>query len=166
MEQEHTEKEIQVVAFVLNNEEFACDINNVREVLKMVKVTPLPQSLKFVEGVINLRGEVIPVVDLRKRFNLPEVDYSERSRIIIVEVGSSQVGLIVDEVSEVLRLSSSQIQASPSGITGGDNELIVGVGKIEQRLLIILNLEYILSTEEQLALEDITEAGRQAVAEK
>ncbi|MGB4330680.1 MAG: chemotaxis protein CheW, partial [Dethiobacteria bacterium] len=146
--------------------EFACDINNVREVLKMVKVTPLPQSLKFVEGVINLRGEVIPVVDLRKRFNLPEVDYSERSRIIIVEVGSSQVGLIVDEVSEVLRLSSSQIQASPSGITGGDNELIVGVGKIEQRLLIILNLEYILSTEEQLALEDITEAGRQAVAEK
>ncbi|MFY9504231.1 MAG: chemotaxis protein CheW [Dethiobacteria bacterium] len=166
MEQEHTEKEIQVVAFVLNNEEFACDINNVREVLKMVKVTPLPQSLKFVEGVINLRGEVIPVVDLRKRFNLPEVDYSERSRIIIVEVGPSQVGLIVDEVSEVLRLSSSQIQASPSGITGGDNELIVGVGKIEQRLLIILNLEYILSTEEQLALEDITEAGRQAVAEK
>jgi len=88
------------------------------------------------------------------------------ARIIIVEVGSSQVGLIVDEVSEVLRLSSSQIQASPSGITGGDNELIVGVGKIEQRLLIILNLEYILSTEEQLALEDITEAGRQAVAEK
>ena len=166
MEQEHTEKEIQVVAFVLNNEEFACDINNVREVLKMVKVTPLPQSLKFVEGVINLRGEVIPLVDLRKRFNLPEVDYSERSRIIIVEVGPSQVGLIVDEVSEVLRLSSSQIQASPSGITGGDNELIVGVGKIEQRLLIILNLEYILSTEEQLALEDITEAGRQAVAEK
>ncbi len=166
MEQEHTEKEIQVVAFVLNNEEFACDINNVREVLKMVKVTPLPQSLKFVEGVINLRGEVIPVVDLRKRFNLPKVDYSERSRIIIVEVGPSQVGLIVDEVSEVLRLSSSQIQASPSGITGGDNELIVGVGKIEQRLLIILNLEYILSTEEQLALEDITEAGRQAVAEK
>lgn len=165
MEQE-TEKEIQLVVFILNNEEFACNINDVREVLKMVKVTPLPQSLKFIEGVINLRGEVIPVIDLRKRFNLPEVDYSERSRIIIVEVGSNQVGLIVDEVSEVLRLSSSQVQASPSGVTGEDSELIVGVGKIEQRLLIILNLEYILSSEEQLALEDITAAGRQAAAGK
>ncbi|NLA26446.1 MAG: chemotaxis protein CheW [Firmicutes bacterium] len=158
------EKEIQLVAFMLNNEEFACNINDVREVLKMVKVTPLPQSLKFIEGVINLRGEVIPVIDLRKRFNLPEIDYSERSRIIIVEVASSQVGLIVDEVSEVLRLSSSQLQASLSGISGNNSELIVGVGKIEQRLIIILNLEHILSTEEQLALEDITSAGRQVAA--
>ena len=158
------EKEIQLVVFMLDDEEFACNISDVREVLKMVKVTPLPQSLKFIEGVINLRGEVIPIIDLRKRFNLPEVDYSERSRIIIVEVGANQVGLIVDEVSEVLRLSSSQVQASPSGISGGDSELIVGVGKLEQRLLIILNLEYILSSEEQLALEDITAAGRRLKA--
>ncbi len=158
------EKEIQLVVFMLDDEEFACNISDVREVLKMVKVTPLPQSLKFIEGVINLRGEVIPIIDLRKRFNLPEVDYSERSRIIIVEVGANQVGLIVDEVSEVLRLSASQVQASPSGISGGDSELIVGVGKLEQRLLIILNLEYILSSEEQLALEDITAAGRRLKA--
>lgn len=158
------EKEIQLVVFMLDDEEFACNISDVREVLKMVRVTPLPQSLKFIEGVINLRGEVIPIIDLRKRFNLPEADYSERSRIIIVEVGANQVGLIVDEVSEVLRFSSSQVQASPSGISGGDSELIVGVGKLEQRLLIILNLEYILSSEEQLALEDITAAGRRLKA--
>jgi len=164
MEQKAKEKEIQVVVFLLNEEEFACNISDVREVLKMVKVTPLPRTLKFVEGVINLRGDVIPVIDLRKRFNLPEAEYDEQSRIIIVEVGSGQVGLIVDAVTEVLRLPSSQVQASPSGIAGDCSELIEGVGKIEQRLLIILNLEYILSTEEQLALEDITAAGREAAA--
>ncbi|HHX87479.1 MAG TPA: chemotaxis protein CheW [Firmicutes bacterium] len=166
MGKEHKEKEIQLVVFILNNEEFACNITDVKEVLKMFKVTSLPQSLKFVEGVINLRGEVIPVVDLRKRFNLPEVDYSEQSRIIIVEVGSNQVGLIVDAVTEVLRLPASQVQASPSGIAGDCSQLIEGVGKIEQRLLIILDLEYILSTEEQLALDDITAAGREAAAIK
>lgn len=164
MEEKVKEKEIQLVAFLLNEEEFACNISNVREVLKMVKITPLPKTLKFVEGVINLRGEVIPVIDLRKRFNLPEAGYSDRSRIIIVEVASNQVGLIVDAVTEVLRLPGSQVQASPSGIAGDCSVLIKGVGKIEQRLLIILNLEYILSTEEQLALEDITAAGREAAA--
>lgn len=157
-------KEIQLVAFKLDNEEFACKISDVQEVLKMVRVTPLPQSLKFIEGVINLRGEVIPVIALRKRFDLPEIDHSKHSRIIIVEVGANRVGLIVDQVSEVLRLPASQVQASPAGIAGGDSELIVGVGQIEQRLLIILNLEYILSSEEQLALEDITAAGRQVAA--
>ena len=155
MAHELKEEEIQLVVFLLNQVEFACYIEHVREVLK-VKVTPLPKTPQFVEGVVNLRGEVIPVIDLRKRFDLPVVEDKE-NRIIIVEVGSNVIGLIVDAVKEVLR---SKIQSPPSGLTGASSKLIKGIGNLGERLLIILNLEYILSTEEQLALEDITAAGR------
>ncbi len=159
------ESETQLVVFVLENEEFACNIADVREVLKMVKVTPLPRSLDFVEGVINLRGEVIPVIDLRKRFGLKEVERTDSSRIIIVEVETRMVGLIVDSVSEVIRLPNDHIQDSPDQVAGRHTDLILGVGKIKDRLLIILNLNKILSTEEQIALNDLASAGRQVSEE-
>jgi purine-binding chemotaxis protein CheW len=130
----------------------------------MIRVTPLPRSLDFVEGVINLRGEVIPVIDLRKRFNLPAVDRTEESRIIIVEVEERMVGLTVDSVSEVIRLSNKQIQEAPNQVAGEQTNLIMGVGKIEERMLIILNLERILTSEEQIALDDLSRAGRQLTA--
>jgi purine-binding chemotaxis protein CheW len=155
------EGETQLVVFMLGKEEFACNIEDVREVLKMVRVTPLPRSLDFVEGVINLRGEVIPVIDLRKRFGMPEAERTDDSRIIIVEVEERMVGLTVDSVSEVIRLSSKQIQEAPNQLAGGRTHLIMGVGKVEDRLLIILNLERILTTEEQIALDDISRAGKQ-----
>jgi purine-binding chemotaxis protein CheW len=158
------EGETQLVVFVLASEEFACNIADVREVLKMIRVTPLPRSLDFVEGVINLRGEVIPVIDLRKRFNLPAVDRTDESRIIIVEVEERMVGLTVDSVSEVIRLSNKQIQEAPNQVAGEQTNLIMGVGKIDERMLIILNLERILTSEEQIALEDISRAGRQLTA--
>jgi purine-binding chemotaxis protein CheW len=157
--------ESQLVVFTLEKEEFACNIEDVREVLKMVRVTPLPRSLDFVEGVINLRGEVIPVIDLRKRFGLAEVERNDESRIIIVEVESRMVGLIVDSVSEVIRIQNSDIQDSPDQVAGKHTELIVGVGKVSGRLLIILNLEQILTSEEQIAIDDIAAAGRQAAAD-
>ena len=155
------EGETQLVAFVLESEEFACDINDVREVLKMIRVTPLPRSLDFVEGVINLRGEVIPVIDLRKRFGLPDRERTEDNRIIIVEVEERMVGLIVDSVTEVIRLSNKQIQDAPDQVAGGRTHLIMGVGKIEERLLIILSLHRILTTEEQVALDNISSAGKE-----
>ncbi|NLX91593.1 MAG: chemotaxis protein CheW [Firmicutes bacterium] len=145
-----------MVAFKLEKEEFAVDIHQVREVLKMTRVTPLPQSAHYIEGLINLRGEVIPVVDLRKRFELPEGERSEQTRIIIVEIQDSNVGLIVDSVTEVLRFSSSAIQPPPARIAGTRTDLIKGVGKVEERLLIILNLERILTTEEIISLEEVT----------
>jgi purine-binding chemotaxis protein CheW len=157
--------ETQLVVFVLENEEFACNISDVREVLKMVRVTPLPRSIDFVEGVINLRGEVIPVIDLRKRFNLDDVERTDDSRIIIVEVESRMVGLIVDSVSEVIRMVNENIQDSPDQVAGRHTDLIMGVGKLGERLLIILNLGKILSTEEQIALDDISDAGRQVVGD-
>ncbi len=155
------EGETQLVAFVLGSEEFACDINDVREVLKMIRVTPLPRSLDFVEGVINLRGEVIPVIDLRKRFGMPEMERTDDNRIIIVEVEDRMVGLTVDSVTEVIRLSNKQIQEAPDKVAGGRTHLIMGVGKIEDRLLIILSLDRILTTEEQMALSSIAGTGKE-----
>jgi purine-binding chemotaxis protein CheW len=155
------EGETQLVVFVLASEEFACNIADVREVLKMIRVTPLPRSLDFVEGVINLRGEVIPVIDLRKRFGLPAVDRTDESRIIIVEVEERMVGLTVDSVSEVIRLNNKQIQEAPNQVAGEQTNLIMGVGKIDERMLIILNLERILTSEEQIALSEISQAGKE-----
>lgn len=148
--------EVQMVAFKLEKEEFAVDIQQVREVLKMTQVTPLPQSAYYIEGVINLRGEVIPVVDLRKRFELTEEARNEQTRIIIVEIKGNDVGLIVDSVTEVLRFPAAAIQPPPSRIAGTRADLIKGVGKIEDRLLIVLDLEKILTTEEVIALDEIT----------
>lgn len=151
-----TVAEVQMVVFKLEKEEFAVDIQQVREVLKMTQVTPLPQSAHYIEGVINLRGEVIPVVDLRKRFELPLGERGEQTRIIIVEIQKSNVGLIVDSVTEVLRFSSSAIQPPPTKIAGTRTDLIKGVGKVADRLLIVLNLEKILTTEEAISLEEVT----------
>ena len=148
--------EIQMVVFRLENEEFAVDINQVREVLKLSQVTPLPHSPHYIEGVINLRGEVIPVVDLRKRFELTDETRGEKSRVIIVEIQDSNVGLTVDSVTEVLRFSSSVIQAPPSKVSGTRADLVKGIAKIGERLLIILNLEKVLTAEESISLEEVT----------
>ncbi len=152
--------ETQLVVFVMEKEEFACGINSVREVLKMIRVTPLPRSLDFVEGVINMRGDVIPVIDLRRRFGLPEAERTDESRIIIVEVEERMVGLIVDSVREVLSLSNQQIQEAPNQVAGEKTDLITGVGKVDDRMLIILDLDRILTSEEQLALEDISREAK------
>ncbi len=152
--------ETQLVVFNMENEEFACNINDVREVLKMIKVTPLPRSLDFVEGVINLRGEVIPVIDLRKRFGLDEAERTQENRIIIVEVEDRMVGLTVDSVTEVIRLANKHIQEAPQQVTDKRAKLIKGVGKVNERMLIILDLEQILTSTEQIALNEITDEGK------
>ncbi len=159
MEDTGKEGEVQVVAFTMGEEEFACDIQVVSEVIKMLKVTPLPQSLEFIEGVINLRGEVIPVIDLRRRFGMEEVERTKESRIIVVEVEGRMVGLIVDSVSEVIRLPEKQIQEAPEQLAKGRSDLISGVGKVDDRLLIILNTAQILTSEEQSALASINKGS-------
>ncbi len=148
-------EELQLVAFRLQEEEFAVDIQRVREVLKITQITPLPQSLSYIEGVINLRGEVIPVVDLRKRFNIKNAQETSDSRIIIVEIDESLVGLIVDSVTEVLHILSSAVDPPPRRLAGTRTEFIKGVGKLGDRLLIVLDLEQILSSEEQVDLEQL-----------
>jgi len=151
--------EVQMVIFKLDREEFAVDIYQVREVLNKTQITPLPRSPHYIEGVINLRGEVIPVIDLRKRFGLPELDSGERARVVIVEIQNNNVGLTVDSVTEVLRYSAGAIQQPPSRGSGSRTDFIKGIAKLEERLLTILNLEKILTSDEVITMEEVTVSG-------
>ena len=148
-------KDLQVVAFGLKNEEFAIDIQQLREVLKYVNITPLPQSAEFIEGVINLRGDVIPVVDLRKRFGISEGSVDTKTRIIIVEISGSLLGLVVDQVSEVLHFPADQIQDPPKGMLGSKSGFIEGIGKKDNRLIIILEPDKVISSDERVELDDL-----------
>lgn len=132
--------QLQLVTFGLGEEEFAVDILSVQEINRMMPLTRVPQSPPEVEGVINLRGKIIPVVDLRKRFSLPASDRSEQSRIVVVEVTGRVIGFIVDRVSEVLRISSKIVEPAPAMVTGADSDFVAGVGRLEDRLLILLDL--------------------------
>lgn len=158
-------EDLQVVAFYLKDEEFAVDIQQLREVLKYVNITPLPQAGDFIEGVINLRGDVIPVIDLRKRFGIGDNVTNDSTRIIIVEIDSDLMGFVVDQVSEVLHFQLDQIQEPPKGLLGTDVGFIRGIGKKENRLIIILKPESIVSTAEKVELADlITQEESEAIA--
>ncbi|MEM8757805.1 MAG: chemotaxis protein CheW [Planctomycetota bacterium] len=134
-------EQLQLVTFEVANEEFAVDILAVQEINRMMELTRVPSSPPAVEGVINLRGKIIPVLDLRKRFGMPIGEETERMRIVVVEVRSRVIGFIVDSVNEVLRISPSIVEAAPSMISSVESEFIAGVGKLEDRLLIMLDLE-------------------------
>ena len=140
---------LQLVSFNLGDEEYGVDILRVQEINRMVHITRVPKAPEFVEGVINLRGKVIPIVDLRKRFGLSVKPHDKNTRIIVVDIDGRTVGLIVDGVSEVLRFSMDTIEPPPPMVTGVDAEYIWGVGKLEDRLLILLDLSKVLANEEK-----------------
>jgi purine-binding chemotaxis protein CheW len=145
---------LQLVSFNLGSEEFAVDIAAVQEIVRMPEITQVPRSAEFVEGVVNLRGKIIPVVDLRKRFSLAVSPSTKSTRIIIVTIGGRTVGMIVDGVSEVLRLGADAVEAAPELVTNTiDASFLRGIAKLEGRLLILLDLDLILNQEEARALE-------------
>lgn len=148
-----TMETMQVVSFKLGSEEYGVDIAQVQEINRMVAITHVPRAPQFMEGVINLRGQLIPIIDLRSRFGMPRVEHSKSTRIVVTEIGAKRVGMVVDSVSEVLRLAVDQIEPAPEMITGVDTEYIRGVGKIEERLIILLDLGRIISTAEKRELE-------------
>ena len=142
-------EEVQLVVFKIGDEEFGVEINQVREIVKLVSITRMPKAPVFIEGVVNLRGQIITVIDLAKRLDLPSTGKTDATRIMVVEVGEDTVGMIVDSVSEVLRLSADNIEDTPSLIdTEVHEQYLRGVGKSEDRLLILLDLNEVLSTEE------------------
>ncbi len=143
----------QVVGFKLGDEEFVLDILKVQEIIKLVDITPVPNSPDFVEGVINLRGKVIPIVSLRKRFGFEDKGKDSRTRIIVVEIDKKLVGFIVDHVTEVLRIPSSTIEPPPPLVSKIGSEYLKGVGKLDERLLIVLDVDKILSSEEKTAIK-------------
>lgn len=143
---------LQLVTFRLGNEEFSLDILRVQEIIRHMELTRVPRTPDFVDGVINLRGRVIPVLDLRKRFGLPSDERTNETRIIVVDVDSKTVGLKVDAVSEVLRLPADTVEPAPAIVTGAESDYIKGVGKLDGRLLILLDVEKILTRTERDAL--------------
>ncbi len=144
---------LQLVSFKIANEEFGVDILNVQEINKMTQITKVPNSPHFVEGVINLRGRVIPVVNLRIKMSMPNKEYDKDTRIIVVDLSGKTVGFLVDSVSEVLRIPRNIIEPPPSMVAGINSNYITAVGKLEDRLLILLDLNKVLLEEEKTALD-------------
>lgn len=146
---------LQLVSFKLGEEEFGVDILKVQEINRLVDITKVPRAPSFVEGVINLRGKVIPIIDLRKRFGLDMKDRDKDTRIVVVDIEGSIMGMIVDAVSEVLRLPASTIEPAPEIATSIDSEYIRGVAKLEDRLLIFLDLSKVFSQQERMAINQM-----------
>lgn len=140
----------QLVSFHLGNEEYGVEVLKVREIIRMVNITHMPNTPPSVEGIINLRGKVIPIISMRKQFGLFEADNSSQTRIIIMDIGGELLGFIVDSVSEVIRVSASEIQPSPTVAAGGiGQESVAGVINHGDRLLVLLNLDMMFSNEEK-----------------
>jgi purine-binding chemotaxis protein CheW len=132
------------------------EIARVHEIIRLQAVTRVPHAPAFVEGVINLRGKVIPVVDLRRRFGLPLAEHTRASRIVVVEIGDQVVGIVVDGVSEVLRVNHATIEPPSPVVAGVDSDYLHGIAKLPDRLVILLNLDRVLARDERRALEVAT----------
>jgi len=144
---------LQLVSFKIGNEEFGVDILKVQEINRMMEITTVPNAPEFVDGVVNLRGRIIPVIDLRTRLNMPRNKHDHNTRIVVVELSGKTVGFIVDEVSEVLRIPRNITEPPPDMVAGINAEYITAVGKLEDRLLILLDLEKVLSEDEAASLD-------------
>lgn len=149
--------QLQLVTFEVADEEFAVDILQVQEINRMMALTRVPQSPPEVEGVINLRGRIIPVLDLRKRFGLGTANRNEHNRIVVVEVHGRVLGFIVDRVHEVLRINSSIVEPAPTMVCSIDSDFIAGVGKLEDRLLILLDLGKLFGRDTVEAMSEAAE---------
>jgi purine-binding chemotaxis protein CheW len=147
--------ENQFVVFDLGSEDYGVPISSVESIIKVQQITKVPHAPSFVEGVTNIRGKVLPVIDLRKRFDIEAKETDKNSRIIITRYGQTEIGLTVDGVSEVLTVPDEAIEAAPRITTTADSVFITGIAKIGGRLVILLDLKLILSEHEQASLSDI-----------
>jgi purine-binding chemotaxis protein CheW len=152
------DKELQVVGFRIGRETFGLPISIVREIVRVPEITSVPNAPDYIEGVINLRGRIIPVVDLRKRFGDKTFEPSKKNRIVVVELDTRAIGLIVNSASEVLRIPPSDIEEPHNVFREGEVSYITGVGKLNGRLVILLDLSRILQPGELENLEEISEA--------
>lgn len=145
--------EKQLVIFELEKEYFGIDISAVEGIIKMQTITPVPQSPEFVEGVTNLRGSILPVIDLKKRFGIGIAEKTIETRIVVITMGALKIGMIVDAVSEVLTIEDNIIEPTPPMISTVGTEFIIGIAKIDERLVILLDLARILTNQEKLQAE-------------
>ncbi|MCP3921950.1 MAG: purine-binding chemotaxis protein CheW [Desulfobacterales bacterium] len=151
------DKEGKFLTFTLAGEEYGIGILKIKEIIGMMAITTVPQTPDFVKGVINLRGKVIPVMDLRLRFDMESIDYNERTCIIVVEIegesGTIQIGIVVDSVSEVLNVKADEMEETPTFGTKLNTEYIMGMAKMEGGVKILLDIDRVLNADEISALE-------------
>jgi purine-binding chemotaxis protein CheW len=151
------EKDLQVVGFRIGNETYGVRIAAVREIVRVPEITSVPNAPETIEGVINLRGKIIPVMDLRKRFGLAEIVPDKKNRILVVDLENKLLGLIVNSASEVLRISPSDIEAPGTVFAEGESGYVTGVGKLKGRLIILLDINKLLHRPEFKRLEEAAE---------
>lgn len=152
------DKELQLVGFRIGRETFAVPISMVREIVRVPAITSVPNAPDYIEGVINLRGRIIPVVDLRKRFHEIVGEPNKKNRIVVVELENRLIGLMVNSASEVLRIPPSEIEAPQDVFQEGELNYITGVGKLRGRLIILLDLNKILQRGELRRLDDVADS--------
>lgn len=164
METIATKKEVtegKFLTFVLGNEEYGIEILRVREIFGLMDITTVPQAPDYMKGVINLRGEVIPVIDLRLKFSMPEEEHTQETCVIVVEVRAycntpQRIGIIVDSVSEVLDIKRGEIENAPQFGKGIDTNFIMGMAKAKEKIIILLDIEVVLSSEDLEMVEQLT----------
>ncbi|MGR3173779.1 MAG: chemotaxis protein CheW [Candidatus Scalindua sp.] len=160
MEAVATKKEVtegKFLTFVLGSEVYGIEILRVREIMGLLDITTVPQIPDYMKGVINLRGKVVPVIDLRLKFSMPEEEHTKETCIIVAEVNNTSIGIIVDSVSEVLDIKSEEIEETPSFGQGIDTDFIMGLGKTKDKIIILLDIEKVLSSEDLETVEQLAE---------
>lgn len=161
-EQHLGKNELKLVVFRLADEEFGAPIGQVHEILRLVEITRVPRAPRFIEGIINLRGKVIPVIDLRLKFGLEPAEYTEQTCIVVVDVGSL-VGIIVDTVQEVLDIDAGQIDPPPPLGASVDTSFVLGMGKVKDDVKILLDIDKVLGSDEIAAvLEEAAQVAQDA----
>ncbi len=151
------EELLQLVSFKIASEEYGIDILKVQEINRMPEITKVPQAPHFVDGVINLRGKVIPIINTRRKFNLEEKDNDKDTRIVVVDINGEVIGLVVDSVNEVLRIPHSIVEPPPSVTVDSGADYITGVARLEDRLLILLDLARLVGDTVNIMNETIEE---------
>jgi purine-binding chemotaxis protein CheW len=151
------EKDLQVVGFRIGEETYGVRIGAVREIVRVPEITAVPSAPELIEGVINLRGKIIPVMDLRKRFGHTETQPDKKNRILVVELDNKLLGLIVNSASEVLKIPPSEIEPPGSVFADGESGYVTGVGKLKGRLIILLDITKLLHRPEFKRLEEAAE---------
>ena len=157
---EKTEKstlEGKFLTFILGDEIYGIEILSVREIIGLMDITTVPQTPDYMKGVINLRGKVIPVIDMRMKFSMQEEAHTQETCVIVVEVNSTSIGIIVDSVSEVSDIGGGEIENAPKFGQNIDTSFIMGIGKVKEKIIILLDIETVLSSEELEMIEELAE---------
>ena len=147
--------EKQYVIFKLNQEEYGIEISNVKEITNYKEGIKVPNAPNFVDGVINLRGDVVPIINLKKRFNLDITEIEKNSRVIITNINGKLVGFVVDDASQVLTINDDDVESPPELILNGNRQFVTGIGKVDDEIIIIINFREVLSEEEKQKIQEM-----------